>query len=283
MVLLCRYGEIGLKGKNRIFFERKLQENMQFALKQHQLQGTIKRIDARFLVFCKQEHEALQALQKVFGLTSISTALITPLEYTTIEQAIQQLLEGKKFSTFGIQASRARKLFHSSQEIETELGRFVQERFQKKVQLDNPDLTLFVEIMDQAYLTTERIACFGGLPTGIEGKVLALLDSEESVFAAWLLMKRGCYIIPVALDGQKPVDITLLQNFYCTEKVRKAKDCKALLEIAREQRCQAMVTGQMLEQYQDLPVPLIIFRPLIAFEKETIKKRMEELYAVASC
>ncbi len=94
----------------------------------------------------------------------------------------------------------------TSQEKAVELGNLVRGEFPHlEVDLRHPDLELHVEIREgDCYLFTEVIQGAGGLPPGVEGSLVALVSGGiDSPVAAWMMMKRGCRILPVyvALEG----------------------------------------------------------------------------------
>ncbi len=82
----------------------------------------------------------------------------------------------------------------NSQQLNEELGGFVQGLTGASVRMDNPDLTVYVEIVGKrAFLYFEKIAGAGGLPSGTGGKVMCLLSGGiDSPVAAYHLMRRGC-------------------------------------------------------------------------------------------
>ena len=76
-VVIIRYSELHLKGKNRGYFERVLIINMEKALKG--LKHEIKRQSGRYLVESFEEEEAdeiISRLKKVFGIHSLSVAYL---------------------------------------------------------------------------------------------------------------------------------------------------------------------------------------------------------------
>ena len=208
-VIIIRYSEIGLKGNNRIVFEKKLIENIKDCLRKNNIKyEKIQRLRGRIIIFTEQE---LNCLKYVFGVSSFSHALVLEPDINEIEKAVSKLAENKKFKTFRVSAQRLNKNFSlTSPEIERTIGSFVCEKLNKKVSLKNFDLEVGIEILDKAYVFTEKIKCFSGLPVGIEGKVVSLIENKSSLLASLLMMKRGCLIIPVSM---KKTDINLIKKF----------------------------------------------------------------------
>jgi thiamine biosynthesis protein ThiI len=106
--------------------------------------------------------------------------------------------------SFAVRAKRQQKTGPNSQELGTLIGSAIYDHIPGlHVDLDSPDYELFVEIRDFGGLVYDsRIPAPGGLPWGTQGRVLALLSSGiDSPVASWLMMKRGCEITHLHLDG----------------------------------------------------------------------------------
>jgi len=215
-------------------------------------------------------------MKNIFGLTSTSIAIKTDLNMDKIKEAAFGIAKEREFSTFRVTAQRLQKLVAPSMEIEREVGSFINEKLSKKVSLKKFDLEIGVEISDFAYVFTEKTACFGGLPVGIEGKVLAFIEDDASILAAWLMMKRGCSIVPAAI---KTGDISLLRRYGCYEQVSLVKGFKELAELASEKKCKALVVNQTLETFKGIDTEMAILRPLIALTGEEIKEQLEKISA----
>jgi thiamine biosynthesis protein ThiI len=101
-------------------------------------------------------------------------------------------------NSFCVRVQRSNKNFPlTSVDIEKRVGTFIVKNLKKKVDLENPDITLFIEIVENyAFLYTEKISGLGGLPVGTAGKAICLLsDGIDSPVAAWQMMKRGLEIV----------------------------------------------------------------------------------------
>ncbi|MBW3000235.1 hypothetical protein KY339_06205 [Candidatus Woesearchaeota archaeon] len=270
---IIRYGEIALKGRNRILFERKLIENIENVLKQNNIEHSIKKLRGRIFVYA--EKDPINYLKKIFGIVSVSHAVETDLEIEKIKETAEKLLEKKNFNSFRVTASRANKNFElKSPEIESQLGAFVVEKLNKKVSLKEFDLKLGVEIFDKAYLFTEKVYCFGGLPVGITGNVVCLIENENDLIAAWLMMKRGCNIFPVSF---KEIELGLLKKYYLENELKIVKNIKEIAKIAEKNNCRALVLGQTMENFEDLGLEMLVLRPLIGYTKEQINELFEKI------
>jgi len=142
-----------------------------------------------------------ERLRRVFGIVSFSP--VTWCSPGDLNESLLDLcrkcgVEGLR--TFGIRMRRVGTHPFTSQEKAVELGNLVREEFPHLVvDLKHPDLELHVEIREgDCYLYTEVIPGAGGLPLGVEGSLVALVSGGiDSPVAAWMMMKRGCRIIPV--------------------------------------------------------------------------------------
>ncbi|WP_018131166.1 tRNA uracil 4-sulfurtransferase ThiI [Effusibacillus pohliae] len=200
-MLIARYGEISIKGKNRSDFEKKLAENMQRAVKD--IGGVkISRGGGRILIHLNgaDYQPVLERLRWVPGIVSLSPVVTAEQDIGHIKRAAVQLLRQvvHQPTTFKVEARRANKTFPlSSLEIAKELGGHLLRNFpQLKVDVHNPQLTFTCEIREtEAYLYVEVIPGPGGLPVGSSGKALLLLSGGiDSPVAGWMAMKRGVEI-----------------------------------------------------------------------------------------
>ncbi|MEM3927628.1 MAG: tRNA uracil 4-sulfurtransferase ThiI [Archaeoglobaceae archaeon] len=188
-ICIVHYGEIGVKGKNREFFEKKLVENIQrFA-----------EAKRRFGYIEVPYREGLEEkLKKVPGIRYFGIGFKTGLDIEEIKSAVLDALP-ETFESFKISASRRNKNFPmDSMEINKVVGAFVVEKTGKKVKLEKPDVTIWIEIGNEALVYSQRFEGIGGLPVGVAGKVVSLISGGiDSPVASFLAMKRGCEIVAV--------------------------------------------------------------------------------------
>lgn len=194
---VAHYGEIGTKGSNRPVFEHSLERNIRSSLLG--LAGLhVRRAHQRFIVTVDDDASAAarERLGKVFGLVWYAEVESTSLSYSEIiEAAVKKLRDAKGGSTFRVRARRSDKSYPmSSQELARKLGQDIIARLGLTVDLTEPDVTLFVDVLvDQCLVYSARTRGLGGLPVGVSGRVLHLLSGGiDSPVAGWLLMKRGC-------------------------------------------------------------------------------------------
>ena len=203
-VLLLRYGEIHLKGKNRGFFDNQLIKNILQTANKIDENAKIKKVGGRYLL-CNFNEENLLALStevsKVFGLVSLSIATSVSSSQEKIETCLEKLLEEDEFGldlakTFKVDVKRADKRFPvQSMEYERQLGGIVLNKFPHlKVNLTTPEKTIYVDIREngETFIFSNRIKCAGGIPVGTSGKGLVMLSGGiDSPVAAYMMAKRG--------------------------------------------------------------------------------------------
>lgn len=203
-LILLRYGEVALKGKNRSYFLRKLRRNVRACLKANRLEGKVWQEGQRLFLETDQVESAVEAVQKVFGLVSLSPVNVVPASLDDIVQAGVAIAHRAALGpgrTFRVKARRADKSFpFISPEIERQVGGAIAQATGASVDLSkNAQVEIGVEVRpERALLYGATIAGPGGLPLGSQGRVVALLSSGiDSPVASWLMMKRGCAVIPL--------------------------------------------------------------------------------------
>jgi thiamine biosynthesis protein ThiI len=203
-LILLRYGEIALKGQNRTFFFRKLRRNLRRCLKANGLEGTVWQEGQRIFLETDEVDAAVSAVQRVFGLVSLSPVHATKAELGGIAQAALQVAQNAGLDTkrtFRVRARRSDKSFPCiSPDIERHIGGAIALATGAKADLSKAaDVEIGIEVQPgRALVYGETIPGPGGLPLGSQGRVVALLSSGiDSPVAIWLMMKRGCGVIPV--------------------------------------------------------------------------------------
>lgn len=199
-IILIHYSEIGLKGKNRGFFEDRLKQNIRLALQD--LDAVYVKNDyGRFLLEFANAGQLpviVERLQKTPGVAYFNVAWAGNTDVEILKEQVLEKIKGYTFSSFRINTRRADKQYPlNSVQVNQIVGGHVFETLQKKVDLTNPDLTCTIEIFNKKiYYTFEKIQGLRGLPVGSSGKVVAMLSSGiDSPVAAWRMMLRGCKVI----------------------------------------------------------------------------------------
>lgn len=203
-LILLRYGEIALKGQNRTYFLRKLRRNVRTCLRANNIEGQVWQEGQRVYVETDSVESAVEALRKVFGLVSLSPVSTVQSDLDDIVRegiAAAHRAELDPTRTFRVQARRADKSFpFISPEIERRVGGAIAEATGAPVDLSrNAQVEIGVEVRSERTLIFgETFSGPGGLPLGSQGRVVSLLSSGiDSPVASWLMMKRGCGVIPI--------------------------------------------------------------------------------------
>lgn len=211
-LVLAHYQELGLKGRNRSFFERTLASNIDLQL--HDLpRARAKPVPGRLLVRTRSradEAVVVDRLTRTFGLSSFSPAveLVEPDMQSLIDQALI-LARSASFDSFKVRARRGNSSFpERSMQINEAVGQAIKDHTGARVDLSNPGWTCHIELTsNRAYLYTQKVPGPGGLPVGCSGKVLALLSGGiDSPVAAWRAARRGAHVDFVHFHGQPFAD-----------------------------------------------------------------------------
>ncbi len=291
-ILIVRCGEVALKGMNKPYFERMLADRIRANLKGY------KGVDVRRhegLIFIRADKSLdidgiIKETAKVFGVASISKAVASESELNAIGEAavsyMMDLIEKRGVKSFKVEAKRADKNFPVKS---PEIGRIIGAKVLigckvLKVDVHQPDVYLHVDVRhDRTYIYEGKVAGFGGLPLGTNGKGMVLLSGGiDSPVAAWLMAKRGMLIEAVHFHSypytspraqEKVEDLARILASYCgrfkmhavnllpiQEKI--VENCpeeettilvrrfmmKIAEKIAAENGCMMLITGENLGQ-----------------------------------
>ena len=290
--ILCHYAEVGLKLGNRRFFENWLRQNIKAALNRTipNKKFTVQRLYGRIMIELDDDpiinqEEITQALSNTFGLAYFAFAKYVAQEIKGIREMALAALQDKEFDTFKIKTRRPDQQFlFTAQQVNEDVGAFILSKMDKTVQLKDPDITCYIDIVQGAvYIYTEKIPGPGGLPTGANGKVVGLLSGGiDSPVASILAMKRGAAVTfvhfhSVPLTTEESIDkvkqITTVLSHYQSrihlylvaltpiqkEIMVKTKEKYRIILyrrfmfriaeiIARKEKARALVTGESLGQ-----------------------------------
>ena len=209
--LVVHFHEIGLKGRNRDFFEDALARNLRRALR-----GTgYKRVRKGFgRVMVDLEPDgmpelAAQRAADVFGVAYVGLGRRIEPDMQQVSDAALELIQQETFSSFAVRARRTHSNFaHRSQEVNETVGQRIKDTTGARVDLKNPEATVWIETFGGTGLVfARRLEGAGGLPSGVSGKMLALMSGGiDSPVAAWRMGRRGAEIELVHFHGQPYTD-----------------------------------------------------------------------------
>jgi thiamine biosynthesis protein ThiI len=192
--VLLKFGELALKGRNRPRFVSALERNLR------RLTADLGPLEVRhrggvFIVTGEiPQGDLIERCLRLPGVSVVQPALRCERDATAAADAAVELLRERPGRTFAVRASRRDKTFPlRSIELARLLGDAVRVRLGLSVDLDEPDLELFVEVDSKELLVSvERLRGAGGLPVGTSGRALVLLSGGiDSPVAAYRMMKRG--------------------------------------------------------------------------------------------
>ena len=293
-IILARIGEIALKGLNRCTFEQRLARNMRAALSDCGA-CRVRWSQSRYFVEPESDdfqfEKAIEMLSGVFGLVSVSPAYVTNSEYDSIsalakEVAAKAMQTGKDKYTFKIETKRGLKTFPmKSPQISAEIGGDLLENFGGKLKVDvnNPDFILYIEVRESTYIYTDIIEAPGGMPTGSNGKGCLLISGGiDSPVAGYMIAKRGVslcavhfYSYPYTSERAKDkvlelakivgrycggmkvfivpfTEIQLAIDEKCREELSTVIMRRSMMRIAervaRKSGCSALITGESVGQ-----------------------------------
>ena len=218
--VLIRYHEIALKKGNRPYFTELLKRNLLAAVKDLGVKE-VRSLPARLLLTLKSDIDQTTATDRigaVFGVANFSLVERTPRDMDALRASILDALDGARFESFRIDTQRGDKTFPlTSPEINRVLGAAVKEKSGARVDLENPALTVFVEILPRdAFFGFNKLPGPGGLPVGASGRVVSLISGGiDSPVASYRMMQRGCRLIFVHFHSAPYQDKT------SQEKVRE--------------------------------------------------------------
>ena len=292
-LLLIRHGELSLKTKwVRKQFESTLVRNIKHAFTTHNLSCTVEKEWGRIYLYTDKIQEGKELLQRIFGVTSVSPVKKTTAEMDKISKLVvpftKELL--KKGDSFALRVTRTGRHRFTSQNVAIKIGDDIRTATGAPVDLTHPDVEIYIEIRNEnAFLFVEKYRGTGGLPLGTQGKVVALIDSPQSLLASWYLMRRGCEILFVTLNEQY---IGVLEDFMsywnAQSEVCSLPGGKQFYEkvnaITLKHRGDAIVTGHTIYSSAALTdikqlkkhVSYPVLSPLIALEMNEIQSQCNE-------
>ncbi len=278
-LIIVRYAEIGLKSESvRRRFERQLIENIRYALNRESIAATIQTERGRIFLITGQIERALEVLKKIFGVASVSPSAETS---STMENIVKKSLEmmaeiPKDGKTFAVRVRRTGNHDFTSQDVAVEVGREIKKKYNLKVNLEKPDIELFVEVRDEkSYLFFEKIKGPGGLPAGTQGKILSLIRNRNDILALWYMLRRGCSA-RLLVENEETTLNKFVREWYVENHVEISYG--GIEENLKG--CIAMVTGETMDDINldmDKFLNIPVLRPLVSFDENILREMMERI------
>lgn len=269
MEVLVRYGEIFLKSEPvRRIYEKILVKNIKLALKREDIEFSVRRERGRIFVETGKIEKACTALQNVPGIVSVSPCYhLQTSEMGKIKNFVKENYREwiKPKQTFAVRARRLGDQKYTSKKLEEEVGSVVE----RKVDLENPDVTIFIEVRNKdTYVYTQVLKCLGGMPIGTSGKVAALLSGGiDSPVAAFLAMKRGCKVVFVHFHSFPLVSKKSIEKAKEIVKVLNKYQFKSILYLVPFHEIQMKIKTSIEPKYR-----IILYRRFMLRIAELIAK-----------
>ena len=257
-IILVKLGEIILKGLNRRSFEQKLMANMRRKIAPY---GNFSVYCLQSTVYVEAKDEdadvgaAFEALKKVFGIITLTRAAACEKDKDAITALAKEYLKEdlEKAASFKVESKRSDKSFPlTSIELSQYVGGELSEAFPDiKVEMHDPELTVFIEVRDKAaYVHSSPVKGAGGMPVGSNGKAVSLLSGGiDSPVSTYMIAKRGVKVIPVHFFSfpytseaakEKVLELAHILEDYCG---------KLTVEIVPFTRIQEEIRDKCPEEY----------------------------------
>ena len=232
-IILCKLGEIVLKGLNRKSFEQKLLSNLR-----HSLYSL-----GNYRVWCSQStvyieagddeadmDAAFEAAKKVFGIIKLSRAAACEKDRDAIVELARTYLDDElmRAKTFKVETRRSDKRFPlTSIELSQYVGGELAEAYPHlRAEMHAPELVIHLEVRDvAAYVHASPVDGAGGMPVGSNGVAISLLSGGiDSPVSTYMIARRGVRLVPLHFFSfpytseaakEKVVELARLLTPYC--------------------------------------------------------------------
>ena len=272
MLVIARYHEIALKGRNRPFFVDKLARNLRRVTED--IGGKVQIMAGRVSLDVPDEvpwETTRERVATVFGIANFSRTRSVPLDMPALEEAVVGSLREQQFESFRVSARRSYKNFPlNSGDIDRRLGAAIQKATGARVSLEHHDVEVFVEVLrDRILYSFERCAGAGGFPVGSSGRVMALLSGGiDSPVAVWRLMKRGCMVVPVHFHAFPLQDHTTIDKARDLARVLTRYQFKTRLLLVPFGEAQQTIVASC-----PAPLRVVLYRRFMVRIAEALAKR----------
>lgn len=199
-------GEIPIKSESvRYLWERTIYRRVRRRIRDV---GEIERRRGYIFIRTNKPYDVINLLKPVFGINSLIPARRCRGDLEEIKEAA--LLVAKHYykimirrgiepRSFAIVSRKVIGRDFGTTEVRYDVGKYVKETLGLNVNLDNPDIPIYIEVRgNEAFTYAEVYRAAGGLPIGVQERIVMLAKPDyESITTIWLLMKRGCPVTAV--------------------------------------------------------------------------------------
>ena len=295
--LLVRYGELALKSPPvRREFERTLRRNLLDQFVRSGVTGRLRSDRGHLYVEADDPATALRIVRRVFGVTSVSVVHEVVTDPPAVRERLLALAEPRLTPgiSFAVRARRTGQHPFTSQELAGELGAAVLEQYANRgltVDLDHPSVELFVEVRGpKTYLYFDRAAGPGGLPLGVAGRLVALVDGTRGALGAFLMMKRGCRVsLVVVPSGEALAHGTLTRFDPAIDLASAGPDpdrwSRVLAEVAERTHADGIVLPIDVDAYPEARArwgDRVLFSPTVGLSDDEVEERWKNVAELAA-
>lgn len=199
-ILIVKYGEIGVKGKNRYIFENKLIKNVKNILKPIGNFNVYKEYGRIYVDLEDYDYEeVIEEVKKVFGIVGVCPAVRAEKDYDKLKELALKMLQEKienGAKSFKVESRRGDKTLPlTSQEMSVDIAGFLVYQVKDAIKVDvrNPEIKIKCEYRQSHVMVySDTVPGYGGLPLGTNGRAMSLLSGGiDSPVASWMVAKRG--------------------------------------------------------------------------------------------
>ena len=273
-ILIVKYGEIGVKGKNRYIFENRLIRNIRNMLKPIGRFNVYKEYGRIYVDLEDYDYEeVIEEVRKEFGIVGVCPGVRAKKDYDTLKEIALKMLEEKieaGYKTFKVESRRGDKSFGlTSQEMSMDIGGYLLSKVGDRINVDvrNPEVKIKCEYREfHTMVYSDTIPGYGGLPLGTNGRAMSLLSGGiDSPVATWMVAKRGMEVEAVHFHSypftsersqEKVKDLAKILAKYCgrvrLHKVNILEIQKAIGENCNEEEATILSRRFMMRIAQRL-------------------------------
>lgn len=252
-IILCKYGEVALKGANRAHFERMMQNDL---MKRLRPVGRFDVYAAQSTIYAEPDESvgaaafdlAFETAKKTFGFTVVLRAVTCEKDPAAVRSASAEYAKKYmgSFRTFKVEARRADKSYPMiSPEICEDVGAAILGVLPIKVDVHTPEQTVYVEIRDRyACISAVRCQGAGGVPLGSAGKGLLLLSGGiDSPVAGYMMARRGIRLDALHFEAfpytserakEKVLELASILTDYINEITVSTVSVRHIQEVLRD-------------------------------------------------
>jgi thiamine biosynthesis protein ThiI len=216
--ILVHYAEIGLKGGNRVRFERRLGDRLREGLRNAGIEAKVSFEEARHVVVPDDPaalDRALRVVTRIPGVAHASPVVETRPDLAAVAAAAAEELAAAPPGSFKVETRRTDKSFPmTSLEISKAVAPACLERTGRPVDVHRPDVTVEIVVAKgRAFVAARRVAGPGGLPVGSSARLLSFLSGGlDSAVATWLMLRRGARVTAVHFHNRTHEGTAVLEK-----------------------------------------------------------------------